>query len=182
MRPIARRSRVTLGCMAVVAFAGALRVAPTTAQIRDPLPTAPATSAPNVARIAVVFPRRDPFAGGFAVVSPVGPRKSNETEASVASIPPIPAILAPLPPNAGASMSPLGTTSTERVSAVVTGSHPFALLEDGPTALLLSIGDDHDGRRISAIDQSGVHLNDGTLLKLSPNPSPGTPSLGGRGR
>jgi hypothetical protein len=166
--------------MAVVAFAGALRVAPTTAQIRDALPTPAATSASNVTRIAVISPRRDPFAGGFPVVSPLGARKSNETGAPAASIPSIPPILAPLPPNAGASMSPPGTTSTERVSAIVTGAHPFALLEEGPTAHLLSIGDDHDGRRISAIDQNGVHLDDGTLLKLSPQPSFITPNPGGR--
>jgi hypothetical protein len=88
--------------------------------------------------------------------------------------------LAPLPPNAGASMSPVDTTPMERVSAVVTGAHPFALLEEGSTARLLSIGDDHEGRRISAIDQNGVHLDDGTLLKLSPHPAFATPNLGGR--
>jgi hypothetical protein len=166
--------------MAIIAFAGSLCAAPTTAQIRDPLPTPPAMPEPIPARITVIAPRRDPFAGGFLVASLSRMRTSNDAAVSTARLPPIPAVLAALPPNAGAPMTPFSATPAERVSAVTTGAHPFALLEDGSTARLVSIGERYAGHRISAIDQTGVHLDDGTVLRLSLRPSFATPDLGGQ--
>jgi hypothetical protein len=59
-----------------------------------------------------------------------------------------------------------------RVTAVVTGTHPFALLEEGVTTRLATIGDRIDGAAIVAITAAGVRLADGTLLTISKGRQP----------
>jgi hypothetical protein len=178
MFAIDRRTRAAVACAALMTFAGALRVAPTTAH-DETAPTrqaVPPQATPKPERVTAVLPRRDPFAGG---PSPAG---ASATPAAVvqATLPAIPAVLSALPPNAGAGGASFPFAPAEHVSAVVTGSHPFALIDDGSTTRLVSPGDRFDGERIVAIDGAGVHLETGTTLSTMSRPSFLQTTTGGR--
>lgn len=62
---------------------------------------------------------------------------------------------------------------------MVTGTHPFALLDDGVTTRVVTIGDRIDGLVILAITAAGVRLADGTMLTMAATPptGPSSPSL-----
>jgi hypothetical protein len=104
----------------------------------------------------------------------------------------IPAALGPLPPNTGALNGPLpsnpgapnGTlplaAQTARVTAVVTGAHPFALVEDAGATRLVTVGDRIAGDAIAAITAGGVRLANGSVLAIAPVSSPIRPGSGGR--
>lgn len=157
---VARSGRAALACAAMIAFAAAMSTAQTRAHIAQtpPSPAAIPTAEP-VAAVAIVAPRRDPFAGGF-LEQPRPPAPS----APAIDLRPPPALL-PLPPNAGA---PDGTfPAAGRVSAIATGAHPFALIDDGKTTRLIAAGDSYAGRHVVAIDAAGIHLDDGTLFDLA---------------
>lgn len=53
------------------------------------------------------------------------------------------------------------------VKAVVTGASPRALVDDGEHVRVVGVGDVLAGARITSIDASGVHLQNGTLLALT---------------
>ncbi len=171
-------SRAAVACVALLAFGGAFFTMPSTAQRwAVPTPIAVATI-PGQARrrFATVEPRRDPFAGGL----PGADQRTTPT-ASVALPPPqIPAMLSPLPPNPGAPGGLLPFTPAERVSAVVTGAHPVALIDDGATTHLVSVGDRYDGQRVVAIDADGVHLENGATLAVTMHSPPMRSAAGGR--
>jgi hypothetical protein len=86
-------------------------------------------------------------------------------------LPPIPAALRALPPNAGAPNGAFpfaaGPRTTATVSAVITGPHPFALVDDGGATRMLTIGDRIAGEQVVAIDATGVRLSSGTVLRVA---------------
>ena len=174
-----RTSRAALACAALLAFAGAFSSAPAT--VNDAGGTSTLTvraRAPaKPVRIVTILPRRDPFAGGL----PAAVR----TAARPAVAPPflsIPPALGPLPPNAGAGGGLLPTAPAKHVSAIVTGTPPYALVDDGSTTRLVTVGDRLDGASIVAIDTAGVHLTGGTTLPVTQRPSfqLQRPNAGGR--
>jgi hypothetical protein len=60
-----------------------------------------------------------------------------------------------------------GTTGSPRVSAIVTGASPRALVDDGTRVRVVAVGDTLAGARISAIDAFGVHLETGVVFGIA---------------
>ena len=92
---------------------------------------------------------------------------------------PLPSGLAPLPPNAGAGdVAPPFTIPVPapaqqppaRVTALITGTHPFALIDEGGTTRLVTLGDRIGDDAVTAISGTGVRLANGRLLPLAPDP------------
>lgn len=113
-----------------------------------------------------VVARRDPFDGG----EPAG-------GAAAVAATPSGDVPRPLPPNRGAqdlpSGLPLGPPQA-RVTAVATGAHPSALLEEAGQVRLVTVGDRVGAASVSRIDAGGVHLSDGSVLALQPDASTST--------
>ncbi|HWT06909.1 MAG TPA: hypothetical protein VN224_14190 [Xanthomonadales bacterium] len=188
-------SRTVLAAAAFAAFGAAFVTTPIVARgeagvVADPTPSVvqlPARTAP-----ADVVPRRDPFAGGDTPAA--RPAAASQAPVATAAIPPlpqIPAALRPLPPNAGAGDAsfPFATAArtSAAVTAVITGPHPFALVDEGGTTRVLTVGSRIDGDQIVAIDAGGVQLSGGTKLAVArasesgtPLPAHARPVLGGR--
>ncbi len=194
MSGLDRHSRAALALAAFAAFTGAYVTTPIAARsaagtppMIAPLPT----PAPEPSRFAVVLPRRDPFAGAPDTAS-AGPAHSDDARQAPHGLPPNgpndatwPRGLAPLPPNAGAgAMPPPFATATAqssgaaaqplsaRVTALVTGAHPYALLDDAGTTRLVTLGDRIGDTTIAAISGFGVRLADGRTLPLVTDPAP----------
>jgi hypothetical protein len=167
-------SRALLAAAAFVTFGAAFVTTPLVARgeagaVPDAVP-AVAPLAPRTA-FADVVPRRDPFAGGDTPVR-AGVAVA-QPQAAVPTIPPlpqIPATLRALPPNAGAGDGTFPFAAATRiaatVTAVITGPHPFALVDEAGTTRMLTIGERIDGEPIAAIDANGVHLAGGTTLAV----------------
>lgn len=181
-------SRTLLAAAAFAAFGGAFVTTPMVARgdagvVANPSP--PLAPLPPRTTFADVAPRRDPFAGGDAaaarrdvVPAPLPLAMAAVPAASAAAaVPPIPAALRALPPNAGAGDAAFpfatGARTAATVTAVVTGPHPFALVDESGTTRVLTIGDLVDGDAIAAIGVEGVRLSGGTLLPLVTRPIPG---------
>ncbi|HYZ16470.1 MAG TPA: hypothetical protein VE591_08720 [Candidatus Acidoferrum sp.] len=164
MLSLGTRSRGALVAGALLAFAGAYATTPIVARsAAEPLvpsPSLPPSSALTTP-IALVAPQRDPFARAPAPIA--------------SSFPAIPAALGALPPNPGAPVSI--PPPALRVTAIVSGSHPYALVDENGIARIVSAGDALAGERIAAIDAEGIHLAHGTTLPIaapSPAAAPGT--------
>jgi hypothetical protein len=202
-----RVSRAVLAGAAFAAFAGSFVTTPFDARgaagvaIHDA--ASPAAS-PTPAEFAAVLPRRDPFAGDpparhheSAMPFAAPPMPFAAAPPAVAAMA-IPAALAPLPPNPGALGTPLSTagvapgslavgspapslqvSGSVRVTAVITGTHPYALLDDAQTARLVTIGDRVGNDEVAAITADGVRFADGRTLRLSPESPATRPQLGG---
>lgn len=161
-------SRAVLVALALTSFAGAFATTPIVARgeggvLQAPPPVSPIP--PRAPSFATVLPRRDPFAEA--------PRDApNPVPAPAAqnapAMPSIPAAIGPLPPNAGAAGTPLPPAASARVTAVVTGTHPFALVEEGGTTRIVTIGDALGSGRVDAIGADGVHLDGGATLAVAP--------------
>jgi hypothetical protein len=185
---LSTRARTALALAAAGSLAAALATAPRPAHGAAASPRGAAEAqrrpafagvAPQTHAFAVVLPHRDPFAypplearahGGADTSSgaPPGARASasaDDTFGHVASGVQAPAIR-PLPPNAGAPAPPFAASA--RVTAIVSGTHPVALVTDGGAARVVTIGDALDGTRVVAIGARGVQLAGGTVLTLSP--------------
>jgi hypothetical protein len=174
-------SRTLLAAAAFASFGGAFMTTPLAARVdaaavAEPAPTV-AALAPRTA-FADVVPHRDPFAGGDAPGTHTGaPLPALQTATTTASaaipaLPPIPAALRALPPNAGAGDTPFpfaggAACPTAVVTAVVTGAHPFALVDEGGMTRLLTVGDRIGADAITAIGSDGVRLTGGTLLPVA---------------
>jgi len=169
-------SRALLAAAAFATFGAAFVATPIVArgeggEVKVAVP-AVATLAPRTP-FADVVPQRDPFAGGdapaHAVASAAGARDA------VPALPPIPAALRALPPNAGAgdgtfpfaTATATATRIAATVTAVITGPHPFALVDEAGTTRVLTVGDRIDGDPIAAIDANGVHLSSGTTVVVA---------------
>lgn len=174
-------SRTLLAAAAFAAFAGAFVTTPIVAHgagsvVADALPSVTPLSARTA--FADVMPRRDPFSGGDAPTAPGDTAApSSPVTMPVLPQPPFPAALRPLPPNAGAGDGAFPFATAPRtmptVTAVITGPHPFALVDASGTTRMMTIGDDIDGEAIVAIGVDGVHLFGGTLLPLVAHPLSG---------
>jgi len=170
-----RSSRLALAAAAFVAFAAAYGTTPLSARgwLRAPERPSQATVPPPAQRDVAVAPARDPFAAPEAAAEPPPPAAPAMQRAEPA-LPAIPALMGALPPNDGA----FGAAPPQfavRVAAVVTGPHPYALVDEGERTRLVAPGDTLGGIPIVAIDARGVRLRTGTIV------APTLPSIpGGR--
>ena len=154
MTPISR----LIAAAAVGCFIGAVALTPSEVRSRlNPGIAAPdAIPAETVAPVAVVSPNGDPFVA----------RADDDDDHTAPAVrePALPAALArigPLPPNAGAFPFVWnGRPDEVVVRAVVVGPHPSALVDDGGTTHLLTVGDPVAGSSVVAIDAGGVVLGD----------------------
>jgi hypothetical protein len=157
MFSLGTRSRGTLIAGALLAFAGAYATTPIVARSAAAPPVAfPSLlpSPPLATPFAAVVPQRDPFA--------------REPAPAASALPAIPAAIGALPPNPGAPA--LVPAPAVRVTAIVSGRHPYALVDENATARIVSIGDTLAGERIEAIDADGIRLAHGTTLPLASSP------------
>jgi hypothetical protein len=105
-----------------------------------------------------VLPMRDPFGGDPALVSPA-------PASPPARVVPFP-ILGSVPVTAPPAFAQ-GATGT-RVTATVTGAHPYAVLEGGGgSARIVTVGDTIGASSVVAIDAEGLHLADGTTISVA---------------
>lgn len=102
---------------------------------------------------------------------------------------PLPYDLGPLPPNAGAGdaaprfVMPAAAPAQRppaRVTALITGTHPFALIDEGGTTRLVTLGDRIGEDAVTAISGVGVRLANGRTLPLAPDPPSLPPAHGDR--
>jgi hypothetical protein len=169
MLALGPRSRAALGAVAFIAFAGAFVATPLAARSSagEQPADGPATSPiPEPPSVAVIVPRRDPFAGGVPAVPAAA--AAPIASGALGAVPPIPAALGVLPPNAGASGIALPFGSPARVTAIVTGPHPFALVDEGGTTRVVGTGERIGAATIAAIGPDGVRLTNGTTLHVGP--------------
>jgi hypothetical protein len=165
---ISPRNRSALSALALVAFAGAFVATPLAAR-SSAVETAAAgttTAAPDVeARtVAVILPRRDPFTGGLPTERAAA---TPSAAGALGALPSLPAALGVLPANAGARGAVLPFASTARVTAIVTGPHPFALVDEGGSTRVVGIGERIGTETIAAIGADGVRLASGQTLRVA---------------
>jgi hypothetical protein len=175
MLALHRSSRVVVGAAALAAFSAAYVTTPIVARSQSGSladRAAVRASAVPEPQAVIVPPRRDPFAGA-AIAEVAGAATPREPSARMPSIP---AAIAPLPPNAGAATGPFPTAPSLRVTAVMTGAHPFALVDEGGTTRILTTGDELGGALIAAIRFDGVHLASGAIVPLATPASAQSPS------
>jgi hypothetical protein len=160
-------SRLVLAGAAFASFAASFVATPLVARSAADLPAhspLPATPSPAVSSRVPIVPRRDPFAGDVPATSPLASPPS-----AALALPAIPATLRPLPPNAGAPPLPFEIVVQQtRVTAVVTGTHPFALVDEAGSTRIVTLRDRLAGETIVAITSRGVQLERGRLLAVDP--------------
>jgi hypothetical protein len=160
LHPISRALLALAGIIALAAaFAGTPLIARGGASA-VPLVAARAADPSFAPAGAATVPNRDPFAGGDDEL-----RATPAARASLPPIPSIPSALAALPPNAGAAGVEFAAPGP-RLAAVATGSHPYALVTDGASIRIVSVGEPLAGSVVTAIDGAGLRLADGTRLGL----------------
>lgn len=173
------RSRGALAAAGLTAFALAYATTPllagdngTPLAAETPLVR---TVTPVSVSAAAVSPRRDPFAG---IPEPQGTAAPSAAAAAPAptlpplpSLPTIPGAIGILPPNAGAALGPPPRDDV-RVTALVTGAHASAIVEERGKIRVVTLGDDLAGERVTAIDAAGVHVTDGTTYHIAPASQP----------
>jgi hypothetical protein len=94
----------------------------------------------------------------------------------------IPPALGPLPPNAGAGEPFPFAAEPVRVEALITGRHPFALVDDGGATRIVAPGDRLAGETIAAITAGGIRLADGRSIVVAPAVAVPRSVPGGRSR
>src|ERR1700738_4818406 len=134
-------SRTLLAAAAFASFGAAFVTTPIVARgdagfVVDAAP--PVASVTPQPALADVLPRRDPFAGGDTPArTNAQPPQPPIAAPALAALPQIPAALRALPPNAGAGDGAFpfatGTPIAATVTAVITGAHPFALVDEAGT-------------------------------------------------
>ncbi len=168
-----RRGRISsrggMVVLAALSIAGGIGLAPGPAQRSfAQTPRAPHLPVVQSAEVPLdtVAVRRDPFAEPTApaVLSATAPARTPPGE----SIEPLPSNLAhdTIPALPGAAPDPAG--NGPRVSAIVTGPHPYAMLDTGGVHEIKGLGDRVGGIPIVAIDLDGVRLRDGERLPVDP--------------
>jgi hypothetical protein len=182
-------SRTLLATAAFASFGAAFVTTPLVAPSEAGMLVGAAPSVVTLPRptpFADVIPRRNPFAGDDAPARPntaVAQTQAVQTATSslpqIPAMPQIPAALRVLPPNAGAGADlfplPAGARTDAVVTAVITGPHPFALVDEAGTTRVLTIGDRIGGNAIAAIAVDGVRLSNGTRLPVAPASQPVAP-------
>lgn len=177
---LTRYSRAAIVAAALACFSGAFALAPITARSAGNSPFAvndrTLPEPLSVQAVAVIAPHRDPFASAPDADAP--PLQMTSL------VPRIPATIGGLPSNL-TGMIPLipgspnlvSRAETTRVSAVVTGAHPYALVVENNETILKAIGDTIDGSRITGITMDGVRLEGGNLRRVTSSLIQALPNL-----
>jgi hypothetical protein len=165
--PFSRGAIVALSALCVV---GILALAPVgvRSSIEDvhvqPPPLA-VTAADRTGPVVAI--QRDPFTEPIASVAPASAEVARASGGQGA--------LGPLPSNLSSDTipavpgtSPNSSDAAPRVSAIVTGAHPYAMLETGGMHLIKGVGDRIDGFAIISIEFDGVRLQNGQRLTVDP--------------
>lgn len=171
MLALGPRSRAALSAVAFAACAGAFAATPPAARSSSETPPAagPQPSRRPDPPVVAIAPRRDPFAADASVArADLAP----STPAALVALPPIPATLNVLPPNAGASGNVAPFAAAATVTAIVTGPHPFALVDEGGSTRVVGTGEQIGAETVAAIGIDGVRLANGTTLRVAPAGSP----------
>ncbi len=156
-----RANRAILAALGTASLAAAVAAVPRDAGRASsaPPPHPLETRAPIFARVlAWSPPKRNPFAGDPATAAAPSPIVLAGTSAGT----PVgaPAAVVPTPPALGVDASP-------RVTAIVSGAHPVAIVEIDEHARMVRPGDRIAGRTVVAIDADGLLLDDGSALLLA---------------
>ncbi len=166
MLALGPRSRAALSAIAFAACAGAFAATPPAARSSiEARPTAPAPSTRPEPPVVAIAPHRDPFA---VDASTARAARAPSMSAALAALPPIPATLGVLPPNAGASGMVVPFAARATVTAIVTGPHPFALVDEGGSTRIVGTGERIGAETVAAIGIDGVSLANGTTLRVAP--------------
>jgi hypothetical protein len=166
MFSLGTRSRGMLVAGALLAFAAAYATTPIVARsAAAPLVPVPslAPSSPLATPLALVIPRRDPFS------REPGAAAAPSRSPALSGLPAIPALIGALPPNPSAVA--LIPPPAVRVTAIVSGSRPYALVDENGSARIVAAGDSLGGQQIKAIRPEGIRLAHGALLPIAPAPS-----------
>jgi hypothetical protein len=163
-------SRGAVVALSALSVAGAIKLAPGPAQSVGAEPALrPPAPAIHVAgeRIALVTVQRDPFAEP-AAPSPLPAALSASRTLVSEKMDTLPSNLAndTIPAVPGSAADPVA--SGPRVTAIVTGPHPYAMLETGGVHEIKGLGDRVGGVAIVAIAIDGVRLGDGRRLAVDP--------------
>ena len=172
---LAPRSRALLAAAALASFAAAFATTPIVARGAGniaPLDPSHVATLPAPTPLLVVVPRRDPFAGGAD-----GPPASAPTPdvADARARLAMPNVMLPVPPSLGTPV--FQPVATSRVTAIVTGGHPTALVDENGSARIIAVGDLFAGARVVHIDLNGVRLTNGATLAVAAADATPPPSL-----
>jgi hypothetical protein len=174
---LTRHSRAAIIAAALACFSGAFALAPLSARSAgnslSPFDAPVPSASPSFGPVSVISPRRDPFAGA--------PENELATTPGMQMIPRIPADIGGLPSNL-TGMIPLvpgaavaGRNEPTRISAVVTGANPYALVVENSATVIKGIGDKIDGMAIIGITMDGVMLEGGHLRHVTASLLPTEP-------
>ena len=177
-------SRGAIVVMCALCVAGAIAFAPLRARSSSDPGVPQRTASVGMPLIAAaerdIDVRRDPFAAEptphpTASVMPTSPNVQLGTLPHAdATLPSnlaqsiVPAMPGDAVPSPSAPSSGAGTAGAPRVTAIVTGAHPFAMLDSGGNHQIKGIGDRVNGTPIVAIDITGVTLQGGVRLTVTP--------------
>jgi hypothetical protein len=170
-------SRGMLAAVAALCVTATLALAPIRARSSVEALVVPAlpVALANGDTVAVLDVRRDPFdqpVTGGSIAPTAYPRTVRSTPGDDTAVEPLPATVANLVvPAMPASATDQAGTGT-RVTAVVTGAHPYALIDIGGVHSIEGLGDRVGTHTISAIDIDGVRLNSGERLRVDPETAP----------
>jgi hypothetical protein len=168
-------SRGAIVVLSALSVAGAIKLAPGTAQnsfaeqARITLQPVVRSADEPIAPVAI---RRNPFAEPVppTVLRATSPARTSLGEA----IEPLPSNLAndTIPALPGAAPDLASSANGPRVTAIVTGPHPYAMLDTAGVHDIKGLGDRVGGVAIVAIDLDGVRLGDGKRLMVDPAARP----------
>jgi hypothetical protein len=170
MFPLGTRSRGLLAGGALLALAAAYATTPIVARsAAGPLPAIPSVAPRPAAeaRLAVVLPRRDPFTAE--------PEATAQRAPEVAALARIPAAINALPPNPGAAA--LLPPTALRVTAIISGRRPYALVEEDGGTRMVSVGDLLHGERVVAIAADEIRLTHDAILRIAPSTPTSPPEI-----
>jgi hypothetical protein len=160
-------SRAAIVGLIALSVAGAVALAPVRAH--DSTMHAPpsrivaAAQAPAPVAVAIA---RDPFAEPAAAPAPAT-QAAAQPIAGHGPIGPLPSNLSTdvIPAVPGTAAESSGTSP--RITAVVTGAHPYALVETDGVHEIKGIGDRIGGSPVTAIDLDGIRLQNGERFAIA---------------
>jgi hypothetical protein len=158
----ARNKRPLFGAAALLCYAAAIVLTPTgvRSQLDSRVGPAQITDIPIDQAPRAIAPERDAFA----------PQASVDDDQQPVFPSPPPQLSRLLLPHVAPAPAPI--TVTSRVTAVVTGTNPTAIVDSGGESRLVSLGDALDGSTIVAITNDAVVLGNGKRLTLQPAATP----------
>jgi hypothetical protein len=176
---LTRYSRAAIVAAALACFSGAFALAPLSARSaansQSPLDAPVPAASRALGSVSVISPRRDPFAGApenDAATTTPGTQLIPRIPAGIGGLPSNLTGMIPLVPGAGVA----GRSEPTRISAVVTGVHPYALVVENNETVIKAVGDKIDGLAIVGITIDGVMLEGGNLRRVTSSLLPPKPS------